>query len=175
MIRFNALAASCLAALLTACSGLTGSSWTVTKETDAMTSLGFTKATTTLSGASTDFETTVTCADKGALQYVFNALDKSGEPTPMQLTFGMGSRYFPVWVRVDEEKAYQHFHFNPPYNNQARLTGRTAYDAARAQRLTLRFVMAGGIETVEIDQSTQAFRDVVQPCLDALAALPKQD
>ncbi len=131
-----------------------------------MTDAGFTKATITLRGASFDFETTVTCADKGALQYMFNALDKSGKAAPMRLTFGMGSRYFPVWLRVEDKKAYEHFHFNPAYTNQARLTGSPAYDAASGKHLTLRFVMEGGTDTVEVEQSDAAFRDAVQPCLD---------
>lgn len=138
--------------------------WQVSREADQMTDVGYDMAETVLSGELFDVEVAVTCTDNGVGRYTFRVFDKDRQPEPFRETVTLGSRHYSVQVRADSQRPYNHMEFRSAYENQVQLRGGEAARAASANLLTLRFFMISGTDTVQLDQTDQAFRTVMAGC-----------
>ncbi|HEV2748718.1 MAG TPA: hypothetical protein VGW34_15660 [Allosphingosinicella sp.] len=73
---------------------------------------------------------------------------------------------------MDDGLAKVRPHSNPRFNNEVELVSHAGIiddfdEMARANKLTLRFLLQEGEETIELDQTDEGLRSVLDPCISA--------
>lgn len=146
--------------------------WQVRSEGDPMTDATYALAQTAMSGELFDVQVSATCSDGGVSRYTFRVFNKEGQPEPFRVTETFGSCHFSMQVREDERRPYNHMEFRPAYSNQVQLRDQDATRAAAASRLTLRFFMQTGTDTMQLDQTDEVFRNAMAPCARRTSSTP---
>lgn len=153
--------------------------WSVAEGFDKMTDARMLQATSNVVGAANDLQVVVTCLPgKPAITYDLTGFNKDGEGVAIERKFFMSTAMNEVMYRVDTREPVRVTNLDLQYSNQTKIADRgTAWngsDAARASELTLRIQFTNANETYTLDQTSNSFRHVVEPCLTAQQAVAKK-
>lgn len=143
------------------------SGWRVSSELDPMTDQTVHKATAILSGESIDAETSISC-NRDKVTYSFRTFDKAGQPANMRVDRGRVA----AMVRVDRQPALIATRFAEISNGIDISYIDEALPAG--SKVIVRLPMLNGEETLQIDQTNSAVRQLLDQCVQLIGGRRQQ-